>query len=100
MNTTVFIQNVNQYLDGLLDRIESAYWQVVESELNSGVLTLHTENRGTFIINRNVPRQELWLSSPISGGSHYTCVDGVWINTRTQASFEDVLFSELDHLNG
>lgn len=98
MDETDFIRLVTDYLDYLLERIEISYWQVVDCELSIGILNIYTEERGTFIINRNIPRQELWLSSPFSGGAHFRYVDKKWLNTRTKESFETLLFSELDQL--
>jgi frataxin len=98
MDATAFIRLVTDYLDQLLETIEASYWQVVDCELSAGVLNIYTNNRGTFIINRNIPRQELWLSSPLSGGAHFTYADKKWLNTRTNESFEALLFSELDQL--
>lgn len=100
MSNTIFITFINTYLEGLLDKIESAYWDVVECELNDGVLNIKTENSGEFIINRNLPKQELWFSSPMSGGSHYAFKNELWCNTRgeNEETFEQLLFSELDRL--
>ena len=98
MNDTTFINIITDYLDQLLERIEASYWQWVDCEINAGVLNIHTAKNGIFIINRNVPRRELWLSSPFSGGAHFSYVTGVWLNTRTKEPFEPLLFKELDQL--
>jgi len=98
MDETAFIRLVTDYLDQLLERVEASYWQVVDCELSAGILNIDTDKQGTFIINRNIPRQELWLSSPFSGGAHFAYVDKKWLNTRTNESFETLLFSELDQL--
>jgi frataxin len=98
MDETAFIQFITRYLDQLSEKIEGAYWAVAECELSEGVLKIQTEGRGIFIINRNIPRQELWLSSPFSGGAHFVYVEGQWLNTRNQEPFEPLLFNELDQL--
>lgn len=98
MSNTAFITLINTYLENLMERIENDYWEVVECELNDGVLNLKTEGRGVFIINRNIPKQELWFSSPMSGGSHYVFKNDSWHNTRDENEFEQLLFSELDRL--
>lgn len=98
MNEAEFIQLVANYLDYLLEKIETDYWSVVECEFSEGVLKIQTETVGIFIINRNIPRKELWLSSPFSGGAHFSYSEGEWLNTRTQESFEPLLFKELDQL--
>ena len=98
MNEAAFVRFVTNYLDTLLEKIEESYWSVVECELNEGVLKVQTETGEIFIINRNIPRQELWLSSPFSGGAHFSYSGQEWLNTRTQAPFEPLLFKELDQL--
>lgn len=98
MNSNDFINIVGEYLEQLLERIESHYWEVADCELTSEVLHINTEHNGVFIINRNVPKQELWLSSPISGGAHFAYLNGDWINTRTKEQFETLLFKELDQI--
>ncbi len=35
--------------------------------LASGVLTIELPGHGTFVINKQVPNKQIWLSSPISG---------------------------------
>jgi frataxin len=98
MNESTFIRLITEYFDQLLERIETTYWQVADCELNGGVLNIYTETHGTFIINRNIPRQELWLSSPFSGGAHFSYMENKWLNTRTKESFEKILFAELEQL--
>lgn len=98
MNSNDFINVVTEYLEKLLETIESNYWEFVDCELTSDVLYINTENNGVFIINRNVPKQELWLSSPISGGAHFSYLNGEWVNTRTKDQFETLLFQELDQI--
>lgn len=98
MNEAAFVRYVTNYLDTLLEKIETSYWSVVECELSEGVLKIQTETNGIFIINRNIPRQELWLSSPFSGGAHFSYSGQEWLNTRTQEPFEPLLFKELDQL--
>jgi frataxin len=98
MNEATFVRLVTNYLDYLLEKIETSYWSVVECELSEGVLKIQTETNKIFIINRNIPRRELWFSSPFSGGAHFSCLDQEWLNTRTQEPFEPLLFKELDQL--
>lgn len=98
MEETAFVQFITHYLEQLSEKIEGVYWVVAECELRDGVLKIQTEKQGVFIINRNIPRQELWLSSPFSGGGHFVYVEGQWLNTRTCEAFEPLLFNELDKL--
>jgi frataxin len=101
MQESEFIFFVDTYLNHLFERIEESFWDRVECDLSMDVLTIkHSSipSRGTFIINRNVPRQELWLASPLSGGSHYKLEKDQWVDTRNGAIFEDLLLEELSKL--
>lgn len=98
MNETDYIHLVSDYLDELMEKVETQYWEVVECDLNTGVLSMKTRDNKEFIINRNIPKQELWLSSPFSGGAHFEYQNNVWKNTRTGDLFEPLIFSELDQL--
>ncbi|CBZ27675.1 frataxin-like protein [Leishmania mexicana MHOM/GT/2001/U1103] len=55
-----------------VDALDSA--AVEDVSCNGGVLTLETTDRGTFILNKQAPSVQLWLSSPISGPHHYDMV--------------------------
>ncbi|KPA79549.1 putative mitochondrial frataxin-like protein [Leptomonas pyrrhocoris] len=63
-----FLEN----LEAKLDAIDSA--ELEDISCNSGVLTIETSSKGTFIINKQAPNVQLWLSSPISGPHHYDMV--------------------------
>jgi iron donor protein CyaY len=54
-------------------------------------------NGKVFVLNRMTPRKEIWLSSPISGPSHFTynLEDGKWYNPRNQ-ELEGLLWSDLE----
>lgn len=98
MTETEFVHLITSYLDQLLERIEDQYWDAVECDLNSGVLSIKTRDNKEFIINRNIPKRELWLSSPFSGGAHFLYQDDVWVDTRSGVPFEPLIFKELDQL--
>ena len=37
----------------------------------SGVITFNTGEKGTFVINKQTPNRQVWLSSPLSGPKRY-----------------------------
>lgn len=43
----------------------------MDVDINGDVLTITTEN-GVYVINKQQPLRELWLSSPISGPYHFS----------------------------
>lgn len=60
-----FLEN----LETAIDALDSA--AVEDVACSGGVLTLETTSRGTFILNKQAPNVQMWLSSPISGPHHY-----------------------------
>ncbi|KAF3928653.1 hypothetical protein AA313_de0207947 [Arthrobotrys entomopaga] len=42
----------------------------LDVEFSSGVMTLATPN-GTYVINKQPPNKQIWLSSPVSGPKRY-----------------------------
>lgn len=67
----------------------------------AGVLTLKLGPRhGTYVINRQPPNRQLWLSSPTSGPKRYDYDEErrQWIYLRDQSSLDDLLRQELGRI--
>ena len=63
----------------------------------SGVLTIDFgSNIGTFVINKQAPNQQIWLSSPISGPNHYDwdSTSKQWLSSKDQHSLSSLLQHE------
>ena len=91
-----YVALADECLDTILERADelSDERDDVEVELASGVLTLKTPE-GTWVINKQVPNRQLWLSSPVSGPCRYEHVDGTWTHTRDGSSLAELLEREL-----
>ncbi|KAH7908262.1 hypothetical protein BJ138DRAFT_1158087 [Hygrophoropsis aurantiaca] len=55
-------------LEDLLDDIGNDSYEV---DYHSGVLTLSLGASGTYVINKQPPNKQIWLSSPFSGPKRY-----------------------------
>lgn len=44
--------------------------------VQAGVLTLHFPPHGTYVLNKQPPNRQIWLSSPVSGPKRYDWVAG------------------------
>ena len=44
----------------------------LEVEYQAGVMTIALENGKQFLISKHAPTRQLWLSSPVSGGWHFS----------------------------
>jgi len=71
-------------------------------EYHAGVLTLNLGEKGTFVINKQPPNKQIWLSSPLSGPKRYDYdqTHRVWFYGRDQSTLSDLLDTELKVLMG
>ncbi|EXF79230.1 frataxin [Colletotrichum fioriniae PJ7] len=99
------------YLDNIVTRLEEIAdaREGVDVEYAAGVLTVTFPDSGTYVINKQPPNKQIWLSSPVSGPKRYDWVvvgdsqndkegtaAGAWIYTRDGSSLDDVFLKELD----
>ncbi|CAH6719513.1 frataxin homolog, mitochondrial [[Candida] jaroonii] len=86
----------NDYLEDLGDELDliSEDHTDMDFDLSQGVLTLNTKN-GTYVINRQPPNKQIWLSSPISGPNRYDLINGKWASLRDNGRLTDLLSHEL-----
>lgn len=88
--------------------LTSVQHQVTNGTLQAGVLTLSFPPIGTYVINKQPPNKQIWLSSPISGPKRYDYVilgegqdskqgtgAGSWVYLRDMSTLQDLLQSEI-----
>ncbi len=91
-----FAALADQLLERLGDAIDDAVGDSVDVDLQGGILTLGLTGGGQYIINKHGPNREIWMSSPVSGATHFAYRDGRWVSTRDAAqALEDMLAAEL-----
>jgi frataxin len=83
--------------DSLLKYLEEEIGEHAEADLQGSVLTVQNAEIGVWLINKHVPTQQVWLSSPKSGARHYAfeAGSGRWQDTRGGADLLTVLSAEL-----
>lgn len=77
----VFLMDLNDSLEDLSE-INQDFVSNIES--NQGVLQFDIANVGTYVINKQPPNKQIWLSSPISGPFRFdydSLVDD-WVSLR------------------
>nr|UXX61850.1 Mitochondrial matrix iron chaperone [Penicillium fuscum] len=83
----------------------------VEAEYSAGVLNITIPAIGTYVLNKQPPNRQIWLSSPISGPKRYDWVlegdrmhekqdtrefaHGQWIYLRDGSNLTDLLNGEM-----
>jgi frataxin len=75
MNEHKFHAIADATLMHIFDRMEDAFERGDFEELDfeeDGILKIETNQGHVFIVSKHAPSCQLWLASPISGGSHYS----------------------------
>ncbi|XP_005181547.2 frataxin homolog, mitochondrial [Musca domestica] len=96
------LDGLNDYFEQLLESVES----IPDSDLaySDGVLTVNLGKHGTYVINRQTPNRQIWLSSPTSGPKRYDFVgessgiSGKWVYRHTGESLHELLQHELQKI--
>lgn len=81
------------YFEDLTDQpFTGADYDVVFS---NGVLTVKVSaDRGTYVINKQTPNRQIWLSSPCSGPKRYDWTGERWVYTHDGISLHQLLSTE------
>ncbi|WBW75012.1 mitochondrial [2Fe-2S] cluster assembly frataxin Fxn1 [Schizosaccharomyces osmophilus] len=79
------------------DLLEESGRRDYDIEYSSGVLTLNLGDHGTYVINKQPPAHQVWLSSPLSGPKHYEWSSNkkAWKSTRDDSTMCDILAKEI-----
>lgn len=65
----------------------------------NGVLTLNIGGTGgTYVINKQTPNRQIWLSSPTSGPKRFDYYSGRWLYSRDGSGLHQLLEEELSDL--
>lgn len=76
--------------------------------IQAGVMTIDVQNKGSYVLNKQPPNKQIWLSSPISGPKRYDWVvtgesmhqkegsgSGSWVYLRDNSHLSDLLRKEI-----
>lgn len=67
-----------------------------DASFSAGVLTVKLGQRlGTYVINKQAPNRQIWLSSPFSGPKRYDWTGHGWVYNRDGLTLHDLLTTEL-----
>ncbi|VEU20046.1 DEKNAAC100410 [Brettanomyces naardenensis] len=68
-------------------------------ENSAGIVSINT-TEGTYVINKQPPNKQLWLSSPLSGPKRFDYLNGQWTCLRNKERLFDILQSEMNEIYG
>ena len=101
MSDAAFETLVDAEIGAIADRLEAQLGDIVDVDYEQDVLTLELEDGAQYVINRQTPARQIWLSSPISGAWHYAQDEnGVWRATRGAKPMRQLLVEELSQRLG
>lgn len=78
---SVFHARVDAVLESIERAVEAGDADI-DTEVNSGILTLEFDNGSKIIVNRQTPNRELWVAAK-SGGFHFRFDGAAWRDTRS-----------------
>uniref|UniRef100_A0A8R1U1J7 ferroxidase n=1 Tax=Onchocerca volvulus TaxID=6282 RepID=A0A8R1U1J7_ONCVO len=87
------LNKLADYLDTFPDRFNCDGEYDINSSM--GVVTAKiSEKAGTYVINKQTPNRQIWLSSPLSGPKRFDLVQRKWISIRDNISLDALLNNE------
>ncbi|CAL7943946.1 unnamed protein product [Xylocopa violacea] len=88
------LDSLTEYFDQLIEK--AAHLSDADVSYGDGVLTVKFGNpHGTYVINRQTPNKQIWLSSPKSGPKRYDFINGKWIYKHDGKTLHELLNNEI-----
>ncbi|KAE9588733.1 hypothetical protein Lal_00030365 [Lupinus albus] len=93
------IHSLQEKLEDYGDSVEVDGFDI---DYGNDVLTIKLGDLGTYVLNKQTPNRQLWLSSPVSGPSRFDWDQDAkaWVYRRNKTNLYKVLESELEQLCG
>ena len=104
ISTDQFHRLSDAYIDAVVARLEEMQEERedVDVEYSAGVLTLRFPPAGTYVLNKQPPNKQIWLSSPVSGPKRYDWIEtepfgkvGKWVYLRDGSTLNTLLAEEI-----
>ncbi|KAK3165644.1 hypothetical protein QOZ80_1AG0035940 [Eleusine coracana subsp. coracana] len=93
-------ETIHDLLEKLEEYGDSVQMDGFDIDYGNQVLTLRLGNLGTYVVNKQAPNRQIWLSSPVSGPSRFDWDEETssWVYKRTGA--KQLLEKEISELCG
>ncbi|CAI6257818.1 unnamed protein product [Periconia digitata] len=112
ISTSEFHQRADVTLDDLVARVEEKQEETpdLEVEYSAGVLEIKIPSKEhTYVLNKQPPNKQIWLSSPVSGPKRFDWVvsgesmhqkegggSGDWVYLRDGSTLSEIIRTELE----
>lgn len=98
---SAFHAEADRTLAAMLEAIDDALGDDLDVDIQGGVLTIELDTGGQYVINKQAPNREIWMSSPASGAAHFAYQAGRgWVATRSDGTLHGMLEQELAAATG
>ncbi|CAH2294084.1 frataxin, mitochondrial [Pelobates cultripes] len=88
------LDSLAEYFEDLAD--EPFTQNDYDVTFGNGVLTIKLgSDKGTYVINKQTPNRQIWLSSPTSGPKRYDWTGTTWVYSHDGISLHHLLAQEL-----
>ncbi|PKR47747.1 iron donor protein CyaY [Thalassospira marina] len=97
LEETLFHRLADETIENISDVIDDAAGDVIDVDLEAGILTIELDSGEQFIINKHALNRQIWMSSPVSGASHYDYDEDTesWRSTRGATTLHEQLAADL-----
>ncbi|PRD27176.1 UNVERIFIED_CONTAM: Frataxin [Trichonephila clavipes] len=86
------LQSLSERFEELLENSDLIDWDVTYS---NDVLTVSLNKHNVYVINKQSPNKQIWLSSPFSGPKRYDFINETWIYKHDGVSLHQLLSDEI-----
>ncbi|XP_050667511.1 frataxin homolog, mitochondrial [Leptidea sinapis] len=94
------LESLCEYFEEVID--QSSSLKGADVTFSDGVLTIFLgPEHGTYVINRQTPNKQIWLSSPVSGPKRYDLAlenGGYWVYKHDGVTLHKLLQSEISKI--
>ncbi|EDW82618.1 uncharacterized protein Dwil_GK10087 [Drosophila willistoni] len=104
LDTATYERVCSETLDALCDYFEELTENANDLKgsdvsYGDGVLTVNLgQPHGTYVINRQTPNKQIWLSSPTSGPKRFDFVDNKWVYKHSGETLHSLLQLEIPNI--
>uniref|UniRef100_A0A915I0E2 ferroxidase n=1 Tax=Romanomermis culicivorax TaxID=13658 RepID=A0A915I0E2_ROMCU len=94
------LESLCDYFEKLSDKYGKSSNLDIDVAHSMGVLTVSLvgSNGGIFVINKQTPNKQIWLSSPFSGPKRYDFCSGKWLYSHDGSCLHDLLTKEISEV--
>lgn len=90
------LENLTERFDEIGEELDDAMSDTYDVAYSSGVLTVKFGPQiGTYVLNKQSPNLQIWLSSPSSGPKRFDFCGDNWVYSRTGETLHGLLTTEI-----